>query len=220
MRLKGHSGAVAIALSALAVVIAGAGTAVAVSATVVRIEDGSSAHIAAVDLAGRLGTAPALSDINIQEIVPVDGTEYLTDPSRATLALTRLSYFNPKANQSFANTNFAFSLEKINVGSSGHCYDDDHTVVATYTTSDVAAGATVENSYASPLMIAPTGTKRYCLALSGFHFGSAAGQYYTPQFELSAYVVKGSYTGTGTLAHPARSIAKPQLITGLHHAHH
>jgi hypothetical protein len=213
MRIKGHSGGLAVALSALAVVIAGAGTAVAVSATVVRIEDGSTAHYAHVDTAGRLATGPALSDINIQQITPVDNMSFVTDPTRATFALTRLSYFNTKQNQSYANTNFAFTLKQVVVGSHGHCYDSDSSTGATYTTNEVPAGETVENSYPSPLVVGPIGTKRYCLALVAFQYGTSAASYYTPQFELSGYVLKGTYTGVGTAANPSRNLAKPQLIT-------
>ncbi len=220
MKIRGHSGGLAVALSALAVVIAGAGTAVAVSATVVRIEDGSTTHYAHVDTAGRLSTAAALSNINIQSITPVNNISYVTDPTTATFALTRLGYFNPGANLSFANTNFAFSLEKINVGSQGHCYDSDHTVSATYATNDVPAGTSVENSYPSPVLIRPTGTTRYCLALQGFQYGTAAAQYYTPQFELSAYVVTGTYTGSGTAAVPAHNKAKLALIRAPHGGGH
>ena len=220
MRLRGHSGGLAVALSALAVVIAGAGTAVAVSATVVRIEDGSTSHYAHVDTAGRLSTGPALSNINIESITAVNGLAYVTDPTTATLALTRLGYFNTKANLSFANTNFAFSLEKITVGSQGHCYDSDHTVSTPYATNEVPAGTSVENSYPSPVVIRPTGTKRYCLALQGFQYGTNADQYYTPQFELSAYVVTGTYTGSGTAAAPARKMVKPALINAPHRGGH
>ncbi len=213
MKIRGHGNGIAIALAALAVVLAGTGTAMAVSATVVHIEDGYTAgRFAHVDSSGHLSTNGATSTINIETIAQPNSTYQLTDPTTATLAVTRLALFNPQANTAFANNTYVFQLIKTNVGAAGHCYDSDSSVAATYSSTEVSPGDTVENVFPAPLYVKASPGKKYCLSLAGYQYGTTTTSYYVGRLELSAYVVTGSYSGTGSILNPSRTPVSHRVV--------
>ena len=124
MQLRGRGNAVSITLAGLAVVIACTGTAVAVTATTVNIAGRRPSVVAQVDQGGRLRTSGPTASLNVMTQLVSVSTKILTSPTSATLAVSRLWYYNPAGNRDWDRPPaFRVSLVKIAVGNDGLCED-------------------------------------------------------------------------------------------------
>lgn len=196
MQIKKHGNAIAITLAALAVVIAASGTAAAVvAATTVNIADPTvPSRIAHVNETGRLATYGVASTIDSAGLATVtSGDNFVTSPTTATLGITKISFSNPKVNSTASYAEVRFYLYKVGV-QAGTCATTTATLLGIY---NIAPGDDVEDVFPAPLTVKPTGSAPYCLDLYTQTLnGTYTGNWY-PSYNLAAYVISGSYTGTG-----------------------
>ncbi|MEP6817177.1 MAG: hypothetical protein ABI873_16680 [Marmoricola sp.] len=152
-------------MGGLAVVIASTGTAVAVTATTVDIADPTvPTRIAHVDALGRVNTTDATSTINSAFCLSV-GYNVLTSKTTASLAISRVSYFNSGLYRSFANADFNESLVKITTGASGDCTGSDRSISSPYSLERNPVGSQAATTYPAPLVTRSIAAKPYRLAI-------------------------------------------------------
>jgi hypothetical protein len=206
MRIKGHSNAVAISLGIVALVIATTGTAVAVTATTTNIADPKTpTQIARVDSTGRLATLAAKTTINAAVNIFVSSSfapVAVTSPTTANLGITSLNYDNAY-NIRLANNDYDATLYKATVGSSHTCNDPD-TAYTQIRRDVLRSGDGFSETFPSPLIVKPTGSKAFCLAVyiasTDNTFPSSS---YAAGVSLGATVISGTYSGAGSGAAPA-----------------
>jgi hypothetical protein len=199
MQLRGRGNVVSITLAGLAVVIATTGTAVAVTATTVNIVGSNSTQVAQV-AQGRLNTVGPGATINVFQSLNYGAFRALTDPTSATLAVSRVGYFNSGQNLSWGNRAvFRMDLVKIMVGTQGHCDDPGAFVERTYSTDRVPPASNVVDEYATPLLFRSVQHRLYCIGVYTVPDETVGPPTYTsPKVQLTGYVASGSYTGAGT----------------------
>jgi hypothetical protein len=216
MKIRGHGNAVAIALAGLAVVLATTGTAYAVAATRVHIADPAHpSFIAKVDSAGRLDTVDAASSIDTTTNFGFDATSAVTSPTTASLAITSVGYSNPGLNSAYAGTTYNVNLVKIRAGTSGQCVvGQNGAFIERYLGGRLLdPGDDTEITYPAALLIKPTGSAKYCLGISTSHLGGTQTTLYLSTFQLTAYVVSGTYSGVGVNAVSGATPATTKLVT-------
>ncbi|MCW2527002.1 MAG: hypothetical protein JWM76_1862 [Pseudonocardiales bacterium] len=197
MKIRGHGSWIAIALAGLAVVIAASGTAYAVTASTVNIADPTTpTRIAHVDSSGRLLTSGSVSVSTIDSAGYLYGYTqsqytYITSPTTANLALTRIRLSNPGLNGSGNQQQIA--LHKVNVDAAGKC---STTILANLGFYNLAGGQETVDPFVPPLSTKATGTAKYCLALYTVIVNANPTYYLT--YSLTAYVASGTYTGLGS----------------------
>ena len=217
MKIRGRGNTVALTLSALAVVIATTGTATAVTAQVVHIGDGSVAsRMAHVDATGHLLVASTLAGtpavrtgvqpqpLNIGYYVGT-GINVLTDPTTATLAVSRVAFENTGANGGYANTNFYYQLVQLTPVTKGTSCAQG-AIGSTVSMDRGAVGSNVQDNYDTPLVFKPIGGKAYCLGVQVHSETSDPSSYYLPFAQLTGFVSSGTYAATAvTLVRPGKA---------------
>ena len=199
---SGHVSKLSLVLSVLAVVIASTGTAVAVTVTTVQIADpGTPSNISRVDSKGRLSTTGPTATITNSGLLYgyQSADNYITSPTSATLAITHLSFAESSVSLGVAGSAVRVILYKT--GSSGAtCTQTGYQQLAYY---QVDAGDDIVADFAQPLVVAPTGSAKYCLDLYVYQVNSNAALSYLPSYNFTAYVASGAYGGIGGGGGPA-----------------
>jgi hypothetical protein len=207
MQLRGRGNVVSITLAGLAVVIATTGTAVAVTATAVNIVGPNSSRAAQVDQGGRLRTDGPNATFNVTAGLVNVSAKILTNPTSATLAVSRVNFHNPADNLDLARPpSFRVSLVKIAVGTDGTC--ESGSLERFYSFEVVAPGTNVQDTYPAPLVIASITHHLYCIGVYMVPDMVAQSGFVAPDVQLTGFVVSGTYTGAGTLAAPDPGSAK------------
>lgn len=213
MQIRRHQNGVAIALAGLAVVIATTGTAVAVTTTSVNIADPSTAsRIAHVDSSGRLQTTGPTNTIDSTGLA-FEGDTFLTSPTTARLAITKISFSNPSVNSTASFAEIRFYVYKV-TASGNTCTTTSERLLGIY---NIAPGDDFEDVFATPLLITPTGSAKYCLYMFGQTLNGAYSANYLPSYNIAGYVVGGTYTGiglNGVSASPAQVAKREKAKTG------
>jgi hypothetical protein len=201
MRNPFKGNATALAIGALAVAIASTGTAYAVTATTVNLADPTTpTNIAHVDGQSRLWVSDPVAKIDASGVFygfSLPAVYPLTSPTTVQLAVTDLNYDNSR-NFFEPNSDFQATLVKVTVGSSGTCADTDRVVTPLHSDA-LLKGTSVDVPFATPLVVKPTGTAKYCLALQLTGIDSAApSELFATYCNLIGYSYSGTYTGTGS----------------------
>lgn len=191
MGLRGHGAAIAIT-AAVTVGLASAGTAVAVTSSVVTIADPTNlAQQARVDTSGRLSVTAPTATINSTGLASVTaGDNFVTSPTAATLALTKISFSNPSVNAAASSAELRFYVYQVAV-TGGSCSNSYQTLLGIY---NVAPGDDFEDAFATPLIVKPVGSTKFCLDLYAVSLNGAYNANYYPSDNIAAYVVSGKYT--------------------------
>ena len=217
MKIRGRGNAVALALSALAVVIATTGTATAVTAQVVHIGDGSvSSRMAHVDATGHLLVGATLAGtptvrtgvqpqpLNIAYFVGT-GVNVLTNPTTATLAVSRLAFENTGANAGYSNTNFFYQLVQLTPMTKGDSCAQG-AIGSAISMDRGAVGSNVQDNYDTPLVFKPIGGKPYCLGVLVHSETTDPTAYYLPFAQLTGFVSSGTYAAAAAaVVRPGRA---------------
>ncbi len=149
---------------------------------------------ARVDAAGRLTTVgPSSTFVSSGFIYHVNSeNNFLTDPTSATLHITRLTFSNPSFNNYATWAEVQVSLYQTAVDANGICTANQTQLIEMY---NVAPGEDVGDNFPEPLEVAPADGKPYCLDLyvdtvtgQGARFGGG----YLPNYNLSGYVTGGT----------------------------
>jgi hypothetical protein len=149
---------------------------------------------ARVDAAGRLNTVgPSSTFVSSGLIYNVNSeNNFLTDPTSATLHITRLTFSNPSFNNYATWAEVQVSLYQTAVDSNGICTANQTQLIEMY---NVAPGEDVGDTFPEPLVVAPADRKPYCLDLyvdtvtgQGARFGGG----YLPNYNLSGYATGGT----------------------------
>lgn len=203
MALRGHG--LAIAITAVVTFgVASAGTAVAVTSSVVTIADPSDlSRQAHVDTAGRLTVTPPTATIDASGLTNVGGDTFISSPTAATLAITKISFSHPSVNAAASSAEVRFYLYRA-VVTGGAC--TSNLVGGVLGIYNIAPGDDFEDVFDTPLVVAPLGSAKFCLDLITQTLGGTYNASYLPSYNVAAYVVSGKYTPVGAAA-PADSPA-------------
>lgn len=199
----------ALILALIAVVIASSGTAVAVTSSVQIADPLHPTQKAKVDTSGRLQTADPLSGFNLAYYLAAGSPpNFMTAPTKATLAVTRLDITNTSLNSSYPNSDFLVFLTKHTVGADGTCSTGSQSTTVSRTRAPIASD--VQLLFPSPLVFRSTDSKAYCIAIQLSGETGTPGSYYLPFGQLTGYVAGGSYTPPAVAKAPT---AKAPLAT-------
>lgn len=198
MQIRGHGTAVAVVLSVLALAVAGGGTAVAVSSSVNISDPKTPTRVAKVDIGGHLSVAGNVSTIDAAGYLygyTDMAVTFVTSPTTASLAISRISLSNPTANGTASEQQL--ELGKYPVTTAGAC-DNTNPPTTMLGRYNLAPGDDIVDVLSAPITVAPTGSAKYCLGISTLYLGASSGipQYYLV-YGLTAFVTNGTYKGAG-----------------------